>query len=636
MQPYKYQPLPSSSSIRVLILYAAANTSSALECDLITNDRLAILRGRGNKTFDAVSYVWGNGAHDIPLYCKSEGSYLYISTVVDGMLRALRRAHKTRRLWVDALCLNQKDNQEKSIQVQQMGQIYHTADKVHIWLGPAEAATPLAFAFLRTLVAKYEPTPGQARNPTKEDIFDTFEETFQHRDFQQVLGLLQRPWFTRRWTLQEGFLARDAIIRCGAGNISWHWFTEGLKFIQNKSHELPGVQSDGGALYALNVLKTLQNPTDLLSLLWTFHMSECSDPRDRIYSLLGLAQDMDPEDSGSIPDYGLGVDTVYCEFFGRCISTDRFLEVLLHIDAFGGLSGVNPNWPSWIPNWTRARENKLNSPTAMSRSMPPNYSLDKGRYFYEMDCFSIVREEYGDDLVYPRPTRNSNGNHHGLIVYAQLFELNFDFSDQWLWSNGSDGLAKYLADWIHQTVLQLKGQRLSVFMMRKEVMDLLLLLVTGCDFFRYAKHSPLYDAEEMKACRHWLRGQRVHSKRHLDMDHKTNPPPTAEAREELSDLLDDISKMMREGRKRLVVASCEDDYGGLRRRRWIAPNDARMGDTIIDISYCGRVGVLLRPIDTPPELNGRAAFQLIGIAWSLHDYERGQVYDSRLEEFLIL
>ncbi|CAG7558763.1 unnamed protein product [Fusarium equiseti] len=294
MKPYQYKALPNSSSIRILIVYPADDTSSALECDITTNDRLAILRGPDNKTFDAVSYVWGNGAHDIPLYCKAEGTYLYVSAVVDEMLRSLRKGHKERRLWVDAVCLNQKDNQEKSIQVQQMGQIYRMADKVHIWLGPAEATTRLTFAFLRTLVAKFEPLPGQAMDPTTEEILQTFEETFQHRNFQSVLGLLQKSWFTRRWTLQEGFLARDAILRCGDSKVSWHWFTEALKLIHTRSHELQGIQNDNSALYALNVLEILRKPEDLLSLLWTLHMSQCSDHRDRIYSLLGLAQNMDP------------------------------------------------------------------------------------------------------------------------------------------------------------------------------------------------------------------------------------------------------------------------------------------------------------------------------------------------------
>ena len=317
MKPYQYRPLPTSRSIRVLILYPAADTSSALECDIITNDRLAILHGPDNKTFDAVSYAWGNGVHDIPVYCRSDGTYFYISAVVDEMLRNFRKGHKERRLWVDAICLNQKDNQEKTIQVQQMGQIYHMVDKVHIWLGPAVATTPLAFAYLKTLVAKFEPTPSQAKNPTTEEILDTFEEIFEHRNFQPIVDLLQKPWFTRRWTLQEGFLARDAIVRCGGSKIPWHWFTEGLNLIYERSQELQSIKTDQGLLYSLSVLKTLQKPTDLLSLLWILHMSNCSDPRDRIYSLLGLAQNMGPmaldAKAGStsnrqllVPDYVMG------------------------------------------------------------------------------------------------------------------------------------------------------------------------------------------------------------------------------------------------------------------------------------------------------------------------------------------
>ena len=696
MQPYQYQPLPSSSSIRILILHPAAGISSPLECDIITKDRLTLLRDPNNKSFDAVSYVWGNGTHDIPLFCKHEGTYLYISAVVDEMLRNLRKACEVRRLWVDAICLNQKDNQEKSIQVQQMGQIYHMADKVHIWLGPADATTRLAFAFLRTLVAKFEPLPGQAKDPTTEEILQTFEEIFQHRNFQSFLSLLQKSWFTRRWTLQEGFLARDAILRCGDSKVSWHWFTEGLKHIRRRSEELQGVQSDHSALYALNVLKTLKEPADLLSLLWSLHMSQCSDHRDRIYSLLGLAQNTDPVPTDAetfnnnrivdswlgpfadgrsghmiksfnskqelpIPDYALSADTLYRGFAEDSISNGRFLEILLHIDAFGRLSDVNPNWPSWVPNWTRARDRKLDSPTAMSRLMPPIVcirSRDEG-YFNKTLC--------PDELLYPQPTVYSYGNDHELIIYGKFLHGVVNICDTWPESDSGDHLVNYLTDCIRQEFMQNTYPEIRPYTIKREVEERLLFLVTGSEFFGYARHmSSLIDVD-IRPRDWWSRGEmtetldpspwfskckglakviypvveeahsytleQIRLKEHLDQNYHSNPPPTPESRQELSDVLDDLSRMMREGKKRLIATSVDLRRGVTKRRDWIAPDDVRMGDVIADITHCGRVGVLLRPIDSS-EI--QLTFQLIGIAWSLDVFHKHKNSDGRTQEFHIV
>jgi hypothetical protein len=710
MQPYQYKPLPSSSSIRILILYPADNTWSSLECDIITNDRLRIVQGPDIKTFDAVSYVWGTGMHSIPLYCRSEGTYLYISAVVDEMLRSLRKSGKQRRLWVDALCLNQKDNHEKSIQVQQMGQIYHMADKVHIWLGAAVATTPLAFAFLRTLVVRFEPTPSQARDPTTEEILDTFEQTFKRRNVQPVLDLLEKSWFTRRWTLQEGFLGREAIVRCGSSKISWPWFTAGLRLIHKRSQELQGIQDSHSALYALNVLKMLQKPEDLLSLLWTFHMSECSDPRDRIYSLLGLAQKMNKvapvtEVGGStlqghsnsnngvpVPDYSLNAEAVYRGFAGHCISTDRFLELLLHIDAFGGLSEVNPNWPSWVPNWARARDRKRGSPTATSRIMPVSHCVDKtrdlprdlrdcvdtGPAVYRMIHLGVSRLPDAHDFFYLRPIEHPIGNHHnGLILYGWQITKTVEVRNAWTSSTDSEYLARYLADWIHQKViLHLPVEKLTMKIMQREVMKYLILLITGIEFFGYANHSLLQNAEDLKSCDKWVHGrhdsvvynsrdympcvekcrriayllyplargpwyytsEQVHLKKHLNETYKGFPLPTAEDRQELFQFLGDVSRMMREGKKQLVAQPLKETPTSLIVRHWIAPSDIMSDDIFTSISQDGKIGALLRPVGSLSGLNGRPVFRFIGILWSFEQVHCHKPLGTptQPEEFLIL
>ncbi|KAH8707140.1 heterokaryon incompatibility, partial [Phaeosphaeriaceae sp. PMI808] len=86
--------------------------------------------------YEAMSYTWGipNFTHHITCDGTTE---LSITLNVDIMLRHLRKTSKPRYLWVDAICLNQSDENEKAIQIGMMGHIYKEARKVNIWLGDA-------------------------------------------------------------------------------------------------------------------------------------------------------------------------------------------------------------------------------------------------------------------------------------------------------------------------------------------------------------------------------------------------------------------------------------------------------------------------------------------------------------------
>ncbi|KAH7208604.1 heterokaryon incompatibility protein-domain-containing protein [Fusarium oxysporum] len=689
MHPYQYTSLPTQTSIRILILHPAKHASTPLEVDLVVRDRIDLLQDSENKTFDAVSYVWGQKAHTIPLFCRSEAAYLCISPVVDEMLRNFRNDAKERRLWIDALCLNQKDDQEKSVQVQQMGQIYYMASKVLIWLGPALPSVQSAFAFLRTLVAKFEPTPGQGKYPTAEETLDTFEKICNSRDFDPILNLLKHPWFTRRWTLQEGFLARYAIVCCGSNKISWHWFTEGLKLINHGARDFQDLQSNTDALYALQVLETLRDPADILSLLWKLHQNQCSDPRDRIYSLIGLAKSLErispyskfmeealgePRDLTSsrqkipVPNYALEAQAVFRELAGQCILADQFLRILFHLDAFGSLSKANSTWPSWVPDWAGAKDCRTNSREEMSSILPTSQCIDEGLYCrMEIPRYEIGYGPILVEFIYPRPTEFLEESYHGLIIYGEFHERILEVCEPWPKSDETDDLIAYLFHWIHEKSI-LHSDDQSTMGLKHKVVHSLLLLITGAHFFGYEDHPFLRDAEDMVVYTAWARKsvgdtdpkrrmndlyrmanlvypiledpwffwrswgtKHLQMKKHIDREYCNNSQPSDETRQLFSCLLDNVSRMMREGNKQLIVAS--DGSTSTGRRHWIGPNDVKTGDIIVNITLCGRIGVLLRPHDSPSELQGRPVFRLIGILWSIENVLLGK-YEDQYDEYV--
>lgn len=140
LSEYRYEPLDSDSNIRILILQPALDISSPLITNLVqvrrrynSGDRpLPILQD-----YVAISYHWGPPHFVCAITC--DGRSLAVTPNVDHMLRRLRKVDRPRGLWIDAICLYQANKVEKSVQIQQMRQIYEEAKKVIIWLGEPSA-----------------------------------------------------------------------------------------------------------------------------------------------------------------------------------------------------------------------------------------------------------------------------------------------------------------------------------------------------------------------------------------------------------------------------------------------------------------------------------------------------------------
>ncbi|KAF1982758.1 hypothetical protein K402DRAFT_295350, partial [Aulographum hederae CBS 113979] len=84
--------------------------------------------------YDALSYAWESDKGTTII--QVDGHHLQVTRNLAHALRRLRRPGVARTLWVDAICINQSDNEEKSRQVGMMKNIYESASFVLIWLGP--------------------------------------------------------------------------------------------------------------------------------------------------------------------------------------------------------------------------------------------------------------------------------------------------------------------------------------------------------------------------------------------------------------------------------------------------------------------------------------------------------------------
>ncbi|KAI5357970.1 putative heterokaryon incompatibility [Septoria linicola] len=229
-------------------------------------------------------------------------------------LRHLALPDKTRLLWVDAVCINQSDDTEKSKQVQRMRAIYSQAASVIIWLGKANQDIQIMFEGLQRLqdlLSKEVHTIELAKVlwPT---AFKSQNARAKAENGLQIL--LHRPWFQRVWILQEVALARHASVHAG-----WTTIPADVFALAAQLTEAADLWPRPYWLPVITIMPGIGRETswwafepDLHTLLDVFHQSRATDCRDMVYALLRLSWD-DLDREAIVPDYARPMHEVFQE-----------------------------------------------------------------------------------------------------------------------------------------------------------------------------------------------------------------------------------------------------------------------------------------------------------------------------------
>jgi Heterokaryon incompatibility protein (HET) len=213
-EEYNYDPLPDNQrSIRLLNLLGSASYDAEIECEVFTID---FRRDEQlSEPYEAVSWRWGSlpASKRITIRWHHTQKRVRKSKLVSpdllAALKAFRYRERDRSLWIDQICIDQENDLEKSHQVGLMSEIYGRAATVRVWLGPADEASRVAIRFVKNQLSPLQ----------------TFDELCRdesaYENWRALYSLLQRPWFSRRWVVQEIALARSAIVHCGDDKVSW-------------------------------------------------------------------------------------------------------------------------------------------------------------------------------------------------------------------------------------------------------------------------------------------------------------------------------------------------------------------------------------------------------------------------------
>ncbi|KAK3334841.1 heterokaryon incompatibility protein-domain-containing protein, partial [Neurospora tetraspora] len=314
----------SRSHIRLLQLLPSENEDAAIHCRFFPTT----LDSKGTRPYEALSYVWGSESK--PCSISINGCDLPVGENLHAALLHLRDHSIERTIWIDAICINQEDEEEKGHQVQSIAKIYAKASRVIVWLGEEAAGSDQALEEIRM---------AGERDQALEEIRIAAKLSTKRLDNKAgILALLQRPWFQRIWVLQDVAAARHILIKCGSAEVDGFAFCSGLNAL-NLFNELRAdlrarilsvTYLIRGAIFRPKYATSQSDNFSLDirplgELIEMYHTREATDRRDKVYALLGMSSD-NPTAAGLFADYQIS----WKQLFNKLIHF--FLSELVSVD----------------------------------------------------------------------------------------------------------------------------------------------------------------------------------------------------------------------------------------------------------------------------------------------------------------
>jgi hypothetical protein len=365
-----YGPLElSDREIRLLHLLPSDDPAAAVQCDLVKDNLHRWPR------YKALSYTWGDARNQQRI--QVNGRPILVGANLYDCLVHFRQSKDGTELplWIDALCINQHNIQERNNQVRLMGDIYRSADSVLSWLGSdrevargIQNVANIAHEWLRVPVTKNGLSPFEFHDllslppEWKWWLYDT-KDLWREKDGLDLIDkFLRCEYWKRIWIVQEVILADKTSqkIICGHTSIK---ATElnlfcicvcnlfGEKNVQDVRLEVwsylrLSIWSQLSMWKTFMLINLGELKPSLTYVMYTSSTRSSSDPRDTIYGVLAIIAD-----HGIMPDYSKSVREVYIDWAVKTMAQAGNLSLITHAGMRHKAWGhMDFNLPSWVPD----------------------------------------------------------------------------------------------------------------------------------------------------------------------------------------------------------------------------------------------------------------------------------------------
>ncbi|KAI1279465.1 heterokaryon incompatibility protein-domain-containing protein [Xylaria sp. FL0933] len=369
---YRHEPLGDSKAmIRLIKLLPSKDPLSPVSCEIMHTSL------SNAPVYDALSYTWGGQAAECVIYCESKR--LLITNNLFLAIARLRLPDDDRYIWADAVCIDQKNNAEKTDQVLMMKTIYQGAQRVIIWLGGDEGNSHSAIALLERLaeVLRHQRQPHE--NTTNAHAFlepgsELISLLLKDRtllglppshdpSYNALNKLFERPYFRRMWIVQEIVMASETQVLCGTSSVTLTW--DDLAAVMRYVPDLAAyTRTIPSALELGQLIERTRSAVDqghsrrltLSKLLSRHSCSQATEPKDNIIGVIGM---MSSHPRIRI-DYNQDTSDFFRSVAVEVLKDDGNLDILGDIDhgveltqARDGADEIRT--ASWVPHWQTSR-----------------------------------------------------------------------------------------------------------------------------------------------------------------------------------------------------------------------------------------------------------------------------------------
>jgi Heterokaryon incompatibility protein (HET) len=370
MESFAYTTLPRRHIRLLKILPSESAWPRGILCDADLN---------ALPQFNALSYAWGGDDLGSNFF-DCDGKTMEVRENLFDFLQQASQKYLETPIWIDAICIDQRNDEEQNHQIQLMGEIYSKAARVLVWLGKSTPQEEVAFDFIPEIAAVL------AKASLERRLLDEFANKASESGLPPLLSevwrclgnVLGKAWFKRLWVMQEVCLGNDIRVISGHKSVSWTTF---LRFVHGlckhaisartlSSVGYPDVALGMSSVMSIGTLKReislpeghITEEYLLFILLQSIKERTASKAIDKIYGALCL---MPSDVQNAMPvDVNMSEAEVYVAFAGYMIARGNASLILCQASHSNTLVAL----PSWCPDFSTASNTirHFGAPTGMN------------------------------------------------------------------------------------------------------------------------------------------------------------------------------------------------------------------------------------------------------------------------------